>query len=83
VIDVALTWPLFLLYDAAIKLDSLGPVLFSQERLGLHGKHFTIFKFRTMVQDADKNISRWSALRDPRGTRAGRWLRLIRLDELT
>jgi lipopolysaccharide/colanic/teichoic acid biosynthesis glycosyltransferase len=81
-VGLALTWPLFILFAAAIKLDSPGPALFRQKRLGLHGKPFTIFKFRTMRQDADKDLPRWAALRDPRVTRVGRWLRWIRLDEL-
>jgi exopolysaccharide biosynthesis polyprenyl glycosylphosphotransferase len=81
-VGLTLTWPLFLVCAAAIKLDSLGPVFFRQQRLGLHGKPFTIFKFRTMVKDADKDMSRWSALRDPRVTRVGRWLRWFRIDEL-
>ena len=82
VVGLALTWPLFLICAAAIKLDSPGPVIFRQQRLGLHGKPFTIFKFRSMVQDADKDIPRYAALKDPRVTRVGRWLRWIRLDEL-
>ncbi len=82
VIGLALTSPLFLLCAAAIKLDSPGPVLFRQQRLGLHGRPFTIFKFRTMVRDADKDLPRYAALKDPRVTRVGRLLRWIRIDEL-
>jgi len=82
VVGLALTSPLFLLCAAAIKLDSPGPVLFRQQRLGLHGKPFSIFKFRTMVKDADKDIPRYAALKDPRVTRVGRALRWVRIDEL-
>jgi exopolysaccharide biosynthesis polyprenyl glycosylphosphotransferase len=81
-LGLAFTWPLFLLFAAAIKLDSQGPVWFRQQRLGLHGKPFTILKFRTMHQEAANELPRWAALRDPRVTRVGRWLRWVRLDEL-
>ena len=65
VIGLALTSPLFLVCAAAIKLDSHGPVLFRQQRLGLHRKPFTILKFRSMVQDADKDIPRYAASKTP------------------
>ncbi|HMO45593.1 MAG TPA: sugar transferase [Rubrivivax sp.] len=72
--------PLMLAIAACIKLDSKGPVLFRQTRVGRHGVPFGMHKFRTMRADA-----RGSALtvgRDPRITRAGAWLRPRRLDEL-
>jgi lipopolysaccharide/colanic/teichoic acid biosynthesis glycosyltransferase len=81
-VGLAITWPLFLLFAAAIKLDSPGPALFRQQRLGLHGQPFTILKFRTMHEDADKEVPRWAALKDSRITRVGRFLRWVRLDEL-
>jgi len=64
-----------------IKLDSRGPVLFRQVRAGRYGKPFTIFKFRTMVVDAEKS-GYYTAADDPRVTRAGRFLRATSLDEL-
>lgn len=66
----------------AIKLDSKGPVLYRQERLGLNGKRFTIFKFRSMCVDAEENGPQWAELVDERCTRVGRFLRKCRLDEL-
>jgi exopolysaccharide biosynthesis polyprenyl glycosylphosphotransferase len=79
---LALLWPVFLIIAAAIKMDSPGPVLFRQKRLGLGGKPFIIFKFRTMVATSEEEPPRWAALKDPRITRVGRFLRWFRLDEL-
>ena len=67
----------------AIKLGSPGPVLYSQERVGLNGKTFKIFKFRSMVVDAEKNrMPQWASEQDPRITKVGRFLRKTRLDEV-
>jgi exopolysaccharide biosynthesis polyprenyl glycosylphosphotransferase len=85
--------PLMLVAAAAIKLDSPGPVFFRQERVGRYGKRFRIFKFRTMVQDAEalKEALRhrneveggmFKIAEDPRITRVGRLLRKTALDEL-
>jgi exopolysaccharide biosynthesis polyprenyl glycosylphosphotransferase len=79
---LALTWPLWLLIAAAIKVDSPGPILFRQERLGKDGKPFQIVKFRTMVSDAESNGPQFACHRDPRITRLGRMLRKWRLDEM-
>ena len=99
-LDVALgslalfiTGPLLLLAAAAIKLHDGGPVLFSQERVGQNGRHFRIYKLRTMVTDAEKRLAdlrekneRTGPLfkldRDPRVTAVGRLLRLTSVDEL-
>lgn len=81
-LGLAVLWPLFLLIALAIKLDSSGPVLFRQRRLGLEGKPFVILKFRTMYEDASTNSPQWAAVKDPRITRVGRVLRWFRLDEL-
>jgi exopolysaccharide biosynthesis polyprenyl glycosylphosphotransferase len=59
-----------------------GPVIFRQVRLGEGGKAFTIYKFRTMRQDAEKEGALWAMEHDPRVTRAGRFMRKTRLDEL-
>ena len=64
-----------------IKLESRGPVLFSQRRAGMHGRPFRIYKFRTMTQDGDRGEPLRS-LHDPRVTRFGRYLRRTSLDEL-
>jgi sugar transferase (PEP-CTERM system associated) len=78
---VALT-PLFLLIAALIRVDSPGPILFRQFRVGLRGHPFLIWKFRSMQQDAEKFGPRWAQANDPRISRVGWWLRKTRLDEL-
>ncbi len=75
--------PLMLLIALCIKLDSAGPILFRQERVGEKGKIFTLYKFRTMIVDAEKETGPiWSQTLDPRTTRVGRFLRRIGMDEL-
>src|SRR4051794_29662686 len=67
----------------AIKLDSPGPVLYRQERIGLRGRPFAFLKFRSMIVDAEHQGLRWEVSHDdPRITRLGRWLRRYSLDEL-
>ena len=73
--------PLFLALALWIKLDSTGPVLFRQQRVGRHGALFEIYKFRTMVHLPD-NGGQLTVGQDPRITRAGRFLRRSKLDEL-
>lgn len=65
-----------------IRLDSSGPAIFKQERLGKNGKPFTMYKFRSMCQDAEANGPVWADKDDVRCTRVGRFLRKSRLDEL-
>ena len=65
-----------------IKVDSKGPVFFTQERLGKDGKAFIMFKFRSMVQDAEKSGPQWADKDDNRVTRVGNVLRKTRLDEI-
>lgn len=65
-----------------IRLDSPGPAIYKQERLGLKGKPFTIYKFRSMVEDAEADGARWAAANDSRITKFGNFLRKARLDEL-
>lgn len=85
--------PLMLVIAILIKLDSPGPVLFAQMRAGQYGKPFRIYKFRTMVPDAEAQLEQLVDLdalptpyfklrNDPRVTRVGRWLRRTSLDEL-
>lgn len=71
-----------LLIGALIRLDSPGGAIYRQERLGKNGKPFILYKFRTMVQDAEKNGAVWAEKEDSRCTKFGRFLRLVRLDEL-
>ncbi len=66
-----------------MRLDSPGPVLYRQERVGRGGRAFTLYKFRSMVVDAERQGAPvWATQRDPRVTRVGRFLRLTRIDEL-
>ena len=74
--------PVFLAIALIIKFTSKGPIIFKQERIGWHNKPFNIYKFRTMVQNAEKDGPRLSSETDARITRFGRWLRKTRLDEL-
>lgn len=66
----------------AIKIDSPGPIIYRQERLGLNGKKFYIKKFRSMRNDAEKNGPQWADKNDSRVTRVGNFLRKSRLDEI-
>lgn len=75
--------PVFVLVAIAIKLDSSGPVIFSQRRVGQHEKEFSIFKFRTMCDNAEKQTGPVLAtVDDPRITKVGRFIRATRIDEL-
>jgi sugar transferase (PEP-CTERM system associated) len=89
VLDVVLSFalmlvllPLMLVTAITIKLDSKGPVLYRQMRIGLNGMTFRLYKFRTMAEDAEKSGARWAEENDPRITRVGRFLRATRIDEL-
>jgi lipopolysaccharide/colanic/teichoic acid biosynthesis glycosyltransferase len=79
----AFTWPLMIATAIAIGLDSRGPILYRQERVGRHGVPFTLMKFRSMRQDAEVATGPvWAQTDDPRVTRVGRFIRKARLDEL-
>lgn len=75
--------PVFLILAIAIKLDSPGPVFYRQERVTQYGKTFRIFKFRTMVSNADKIGTQVTVGNDSRITRVGRLIRKCRLDEVS
>ena len=75
--------PVIIITSIAIKLTSTGPVLFKQRRLGLHGKEFTIYKFRSMKVGTEHTGSGvYSAKDDPRITKVGRFIRATSIDEL-
>jgi exopolysaccharide biosynthesis polyprenyl glycosylphosphotransferase len=74
--------PVLPLVALAIKLDSPGPIFYSQERVGLNGRRFRIYKFRTMRQDAEKHGAVWASKQDARITRVGTLMRKTRMDEL-
>jgi len=81
-IGLVLLSPLMFLIAILIKLDSPGPALYTQERMGLDGKRFYLFKFRTMRADAEAHGPGWTRPDDPRRTRLGAFLRRTNLDEL-
>jgi len=79
---LALAAPLMAALAAAVKLDSPGPVFYGQLRLGWRGRPFRMWKFRSMAHTRGEPPARWTRPGDPRITRAGRWMRKARLDEL-
>ena len=81
-LGILLFFPFILLTALLVRLDSAGPVIFRQKRVGRDGRLFTIYKFRTMVEDAEKLGSQITAKSDPRITQIGRLLRWLKLDEL-
>lgn len=82
-IALILLSPFFAVISLAIKLDSKGPVIFKQERLGLGGKVFLIYKFRSMCVGAEQTgTGQYSFVGDPRVTKVGRFLRATSIDEL-
>jgi sugar transferase (PEP-CTERM system associated) len=82
-VGLALTAPVMALVALVVKLDSRGPVLFRQERVGQHGRIFVLKKFRSMRENAEEHgRAVWATRNDPRVTRVGWFLRRSRLDEL-
>ena len=75
--------PIWILVGLIIKIDSRGPILYKQERVGRNGRIFSIYKFRSMYQDAEKKTGPiWAGADDPRITRVGKILRKLRIDEV-
>jgi sugar transferase (PEP-CTERM system associated) len=81
-IGLILFSPVILVISFLIKIDSRGPVFYKQERVGERGKIFKLLKFRSMVENAEANGPVWAEQNDKRITRAGRWIRKWRLDEI-
>ena len=80
---LALALPVMIIVALAIKLESRGPVIYRQQRVGFGGRPFDVLKFRSMRTDAEKDGQPiWASTRDPRVTRVGRFIRLTRIDEL-
>jgi lipopolysaccharide/colanic/teichoic acid biosynthesis glycosyltransferase len=79
---ILVTSPIMLLALIAIRLDSPGPAIFRQKRVGENGKLFTVFKFRSMYDGSEKKQLRPAEHDDDRVTRVGKWLRRTRIDEL-
>ena len=74
--------PFLVLIALLIRVDSPGPVFYRQVRVGLRGRPYMIWKFRSMRQDAEKSGPRWAQADDPRISRVGWWLRKTRIDEI-
>ncbi len=82
-IGILITFPILLCADILIKLNSPGPVVYSQKRVGKNGKVFTIYKLRSMRFDAEKGVGAvWAQKNDPRVTLIGKILRKSRVDEI-
>ncbi|MDR3000465.1 MAG: sugar transferase [Fibromonadaceae bacterium] len=77
-----ITSPLLLLTAIAIKLDSKGSIFYKQQRVGLHSRQFTVYKFRSMRSDAEKDGPQWAKKNDSRVTRVGKIIRKFRIDEI-
>ena len=82
-IMLIILFPFFLILSLAIVINSRGGVFYRQERVTQYGKHFRIFKFRTMVKDADKKGALVTVGHDTRITRVGKFIRKLRLDEVS
>lgn len=82
ILILIILFPLFIIISIAIKIDSKGPVMFRQVRVTQYGKLFRIFKFRTMIDNADKIGTQVTTNNDARVTRVGKVLRKLRLDEV-
>jgi exopolysaccharide biosynthesis polyprenyl glycosylphosphotransferase len=75
--------PVMLLTAIAVRLESRGPIIYRQERVGLGGRSFMCLKFRSMRTDAEKDgVARWATKNDSRVTRVGSFIRKCRIDEL-
>jgi sugar transferase (PEP-CTERM system associated) len=77
-----LSSPVLLLAAIAVKLESPGPLIFQQTRVGENGKLFTVYKLRSMREDAERDGAAWATKGDPRVTRVGSFIRATRIDEL-
>lgn len=74
--------PFIVVFGLLTKIEDGGPVFYKQERVGLYGKHFTLYKLRSMRVNAEKNGPQWAEKDDPRVTRVGSFIRKTRIDEL-
>lgn len=81
-LGLIVTFPLLLIIAFLVKISSPGPVFFKGERIGKNGKPFRIFKFRTMIQNAEKIGGPSTPIDDPRLTKIGKFLKKFQLDEL-
>jgi len=79
---IAILSPVYLFTTLGVLITSKGPIIYSQERIGLHGKPFRMLKFRSMHKNAEKRTPKLSSKHDPRITSFGRFMRKVRLDEI-
>lgn len=80
---LVLTFPILIAIGIAVRLTSQGPAIYKQDRVGRNGRVFTIYKYRTMLNNAEKHSGpTWAKKDDPRVTRLGYWLRKLRIDEI-
>jgi exopolysaccharide biosynthesis polyprenyl glycosylphosphotransferase len=82
IVFIIILSPLMLITGILVKLDSSGPVIYTQLRVGLNGKCFYIYKIRSMINNAESEGVSWAEDDDPRITRVGRFIRKTRIDEL-
>jgi exopolysaccharide biosynthesis polyprenyl glycosylphosphotransferase len=83
VLVLLVTFPFLIIIGLAVRLTSPGPAIYKQKRVGRYGKLFTIYKYRTMLNNAEKHSGpTWATKDDPRVTKLGYWLRKLRIDEI-
>lgn len=81
-LGLVMVLPIIIFFGILIKLESPGPAIYKQKRIGLKGRLFTIYKLRSMYIDAEKSGAKWAEKDDPRVTKIGRFFRKARIDEL-
>lgn len=77
-----MTFPVMIIAAIIVRLESPGPIIYSQARVGENEKEFLVYKFRSMRQDAEKDGAKWAQKNDPRVTKFGNFMRKTRIDEL-
>ncbi|HEY8361531.1 MAG TPA: sugar transferase [Tissierellaceae bacterium] len=81
-IGLIIAFPIMVIFSILIVLETPGSPIYCQERVGKNGKHFKIYKLRSMYKDAEANGAQWAEKDDPRVTKMGRFIRRTRIDEL-
>ncbi|MFD1359109.1 exopolysaccharide biosynthesis polyprenyl glycosylphosphotransferase [Fictibacillus halophilus] len=81
-IGIVLMFPILFLIAILIKIESPGPAIYTQERVGYRGRYFKVIKLRSMTVDAELNGAQWAKKNDPRVTKVGLFIRKTRIDEL-
>lgn len=79
---IIISIPFIVIFGILLRMESPGPIIFKQERVGYRGKVFTIYKLRSMNNNAEKNGAVWAQKNDPRITKIGKFIRNTRIDEL-